>query len=310
MNTQINDNFKKSSTLFGLGNKLINFINIYNSGKFPKISMISGKKGIGKSTLINHFLYFIFDKKNYDIDKFSLNPSTNYYTQYELGVFSNIIYLSGDNFKNIKIEDIRNLKSNLLKSSLNNSKRFIILDDIELFNINSLNALLKLIEEPTVNNFFILIDNKSRPILETIQSRSIIFKILINDETRINIIENLIKKRAINPIIDYKALDITPGNFILYNQICEEEEISLGDNLVVNIEKLLNSYKKKKNISLINLALFLTDYHFLNNIRLKKNIDKIVEKKQFVQSNLNKFVTFNLNQKSLLNAINEKIING
>ena len=36
-----------------------------------------------------------------------------------------------------------------------------------------------------------------------------------------------IKKRAINPIIDYKALDITPGNFILYNQICEEEEISL-----------------------------------------------------------------------------------
>ena len=28
------------------------------------------------------------------------------------------------------------------------NKRFIILDDVELFNINSINALLKVIEEP------------------------------------------------------------------------------------------------------------------------------------------------------------------
>ena len=61
--------------------------------------------------------------------------------------FPNIIYLSGNNFKNIKIEDIRDLKS-LLKTTILNKERFIVLDDIELFNINSLNALLKIIEEP------------------------------------------------------------------------------------------------------------------------------------------------------------------
>ena len=35
-----------------------------------------------------------------------------------------------------------------------NKPRFIIFDDVELFNNNSLNALLKIIEEPSKNNFF------------------------------------------------------------------------------------------------------------------------------------------------------------
>ena len=31
--------------------------------------MLSGKKGIGKSTLVYHFMNYIFDKKNYDFKK-------------------------------------------------------------------------------------------------------------------------------------------------------------------------------------------------------------------------------------------------
>ena len=34
--------------------------------KDPKVLLFSGKKGSGKSTLINHFLYSIFDNENYD----------------------------------------------------------------------------------------------------------------------------------------------------------------------------------------------------------------------------------------------------
>ena len=57
--------------------------------------------------------------------------------------------------------------------------RFIILDDIELFNLNSLNALLKIIEEPTQKNYFILINNKTRPLLETLKSRALEIKIFL-----------------------------------------------------------------------------------------------------------------------------------
>ena len=61
--------------------------------------------------------------------------------------------------------------------------RFIIFDDIEKININSINSLLKIIEEPTIKNYFILINNKSKPLLETIRSRCIVggtFKVIIN----------------------------------------------------------------------------------------------------------------------------------
>ena len=42
------------------------------------------------------------------------------------------------------------------------NKRFVILDDVEMFNLNSMNALLKMIEEPGPDNYFILIYNKSK----------------------------------------------------------------------------------------------------------------------------------------------------
>ena len=40
------------------------------------------------------------------------------------------------------------------------------MDDVEVFNNNSLNALLKLIEEPNKNNYFLLINNETQPLIE------------------------------------------------------------------------------------------------------------------------------------------------
>ena len=53
--------------LFGLKKQFTYFVNLYNKNKLPKILMLSGKKGIGKFTLINHFLYNVFIKKEYDL---------------------------------------------------------------------------------------------------------------------------------------------------------------------------------------------------------------------------------------------------
>ena len=61
--------------------------------------------------------------------------------------------------KNIDINQIRNLLSKFNKSSFNSKPRFILIDNIEFLNINSVNALLKFLEEPSVNTYFILIHN-------------------------------------------------------------------------------------------------------------------------------------------------------
>jgi len=273
--------------------------------------MITGKKGIGKFTLINHFLNYIYDKDNYDLKNKSINNQTQFYKQYLNNIFSDIIYLSGDNFKNVKIDDIRDLKSKILKTNISEKERFIILDDIELFNVNSLNALLKIIEEPTSKNYFVLINNKTKTLMETIYSRSLEIKILLSNETRIKVIESLIKKNNLEVFIDFNSSNLTPGNFLSFNKICEENKINVDGEILQNLEILLNLYKKTKNINLINMILFLTDYHFYNlKEKRNDNIEKIIENKSFVISSINKFITYNLNQNSLINAISNKLSNG
>ena len=62
MNTNEYNDPKNSLVLFGLGSKLDFLIELYNSNRLPQVLMISGKKGVGKFTLINHFLSYIYDK--------------------------------------------------------------------------------------------------------------------------------------------------------------------------------------------------------------------------------------------------------
>ncbi len=301
---------KNSLVLFELGGKLDFLIQLYKSKQFPKVLMISGNKGVGKFTLVNHFLTYTYDQDNYDLENKTINNKTVFYEKYSNNVFPNIIYLSGNKFKNINVEDIRDLKSTIFTTSILDKERFIIFDDIELFNTNSLNALLKIIEEPAKQNYFILINNKTKPLIETIYSRAIEVKILLDNKKRIKIIESLIQKNNIKPLIDFTTINITPGNFLKFNRIFEENKINIDENYLKNLDIFLKLYKKTKNIDLINLILLLTDYHFYNLKESKsENIEKVIENKSFIIKNINKFMTYNLNQNSLINVINNKLSN-
>ena len=302
---------KNSLNLYGLKDKLDFLIKLHNSKKLPRVLMLTGKKGIGKFTLINHFLNYIYDNENYDRISNSINSKTQFYKQYLNNMFPNIIHLKGDNFRNIRINDIRDLKSKILKTSMLEKKRFIILDDIELFNTNSLNALLKIIEEPSSENYFILINNKTKFLIDTIHSRSLEINISMTNEMRIKVIESLIKKNDLDIFIDFNSLSLTPGDFLSFNEICKENEINIDDDYLRNLKLLLSIYKKDKNISIINMILFLTDYYFYNRKEKKQdNLDKVMNDKSYVINNINKFINLNLNQTSLINSINNKLFNG
>lgn len=302
---------KNSLNLYGL-EKNFNFLsNLYLIKKLPKVLMLSGLKGCGKSTLINHFLFTIFDSANYNKDKFRILESSILYKQLKNNIFQNIIYLRGSEFKSIKVEDIRNLKSKILQSSIINKERFIILDDVELFNINSLNALLKIIEEPSLKNYFILINNRTKPLIDTIKSRCLEMKVILDESNRIEIITKLINFHKLKTVLDPIQSKLTPGNFLKFNYICHENKISLNNNLSDSLSLLLNLYKKNKDTVFINLVFYLADFYFkeLKDKNIIK-IDKFYENKAYVLDNLNKFFTFNLSQNSLINAINSKLNNG
>ena len=308
MTFKINNNFENSLILYELKKELNFFIDIYDLKKFPKVLMLSGNKGIGKFTIVRHFLSYVYDKNNYDAEKNSISNKSTFYKQFSQNIFPNIVYLSGNDFLKIKIDDIRDLKSNILKTASLNKERFIVLDDIELFNTNSLNALLKIIEEPTINNYFILINNKSRTLINTITSRALEVKISLKNKNRMNIIQNLIKDNKFDVFIDYKNSNLTPGNFIIFNKICEVNKINIDENFTLNLNKLLNLYKKNKDINLINMIIYLTNIFFYNlQNQNKSKIEKINQNKNFVIDNINKFIKYNINQTSLLNALSSKL---
>ena len=276
-------NAKKTTNLFGFNKEFELLSTLYKNQKLPKTLLLSGEKGLGKSTLINHFLFSIFDEKNYDKKSKFLTSISGFFKQFENNIFSNIIYIKGSDFKAVKLDDIRNLKSMIFQSTISDKERFIVFDDVELFNINSLNALLKIIEEPSKKNHFFLINNNSKPLLETIKSRSLEIKIHLDETRRLKIISQLIEYFKIQTILDPTQFKLSPGNFIKFDFVCNEYNIEITSDIVDNLSKLLRLYKKDKDILFINIAFFLVEYYFKNlkDNKILKN-EKIFEVKNFI----------------------------
>ena len=299
---------KNSLNLFGLKSNFEFLRNLYSKKKLPRVLMLSGNKGTGKSTLINHFIYSIFDFQKYDLKRLSLTENSSLYKQYKENIFSNIIYINGSDFKSVKVEDIRNLRTKIFQSTISDEDRFIILDDVEVFNHNSLNALLKIIEEPSKKNYFFLINNKSKMLLETIKSRSIELKIILSENQRLEIIDKLINHFKLELILDPKKSNLSPGNFIKFNHIFKENNISISNDLIENISLLLSLYKKEKDILFVNIAVFISDYYFrhLKEKNILKN-DKIYEIKNYIFNNLNNLKLYNINQNALIGNLRAKL---
>ncbi len=288
--------------LHGLKNYLEDFSKLYENGKFPKVLMLSGKKGQGKFTLVHHFMALIFDKSNYDFKNFIIKEKNKLIHNIKENYNSNIIYYSCIE-KNVKIDDIRNLRLNIQKSSINNINRFIILDDVECLSENCANALLKTIEEPSETNYFIMINNKSQNLLSTLKSRSLEFMIFLNDKEKLNITKKLLEDFKIDENINLDNSSLTPGNYLTYNKLVFDDKININDKLIVNIEKLLKLNKSKKNIDYLNFAIYLVNKYYLtkskkDSYKNSYNDDRINIVKKLHDSN-----RLNLNHTNLITEI-------
>ena len=303
---QLNFNPKKTTRLFGLENEFNFLKKMISSDKFPKTLMLTGKRGVGKSTMISHLMHYYFDKKTYNENENTFTSESFFLNQFIENLFPNILYLNGSDYRNVRIDDIRKIINDLNKSPIKKDKRFIILDDIDSFNINSLNALLKIIEDPGKNNFFILINNKSNKLLNTIKSRSIEIKIMINNQDRLSISSSLLKYFNQDRIFDENLVSSTPGNFLKFNYIFDNNNLDINEKFLTNFTNILRIYKKEKNIFYKEMLLFFVEYNFQ---KLKShgmlNNKKLIEKRLMILQNINDFFLYNLNQNTLLSNLEE-----
>lgn len=286
-------------------------INLFEKNSFPNALMLSGKKGIGKYTLLNHFLNYIFSKNTktpYDLKNKIINTNSMFYNSILNNTSQNVIFLNAEDNKKIKIDDIRNLRILLSKTTLNSESRFIIIDEVDLLSASSANALLKILEEPSKNNFFILINNNQSKVMETISSRCIKNNIFLSPNSRKEITRYLIDNNDINPIINFETANLTPGLYLEFNNILLQNNILLDSIIFKTISSLLQLYKKSKNTTIINLCGFLVEQHFYNLIVFNKNrINILIYLKNNIIKILKDLVDYNLNVNSVINSIETKM---
>ena len=298
-------NSNNSLELFGFKREFNFLKSLIDKNRLPKSLLISGEKGVGKLTLINHFLCSYLDKQNYDLKNNKVVKDI-IHNQFMNNLHPSVIFLKGSDFSKVKIDNIRDLKVKILKTSLNNEKRFIILDSVDIFNINSLNALLKIIEEPSENNFFILTNNNSKKIPETVKSRCIELKIIMKSEDKKFVAQKLLTKFGQKSFFDYDE-SLSPGNYLKFNYLIEIININLDDPFIRNLNTLISFYQKKKDLFLIDLIFFILDYNF-KKFREKDNIksEMLISDRLFISKNIHDFFSLNLSQGALINSIQKR----
>ena len=72
----------ENKNLIGLDHYFNEIINIFNNGNLPNKILLSGRKGVGKSTLSYHIINYILSIKEdnkYDIKSFTINENNRSY---------------------------------------------------------------------------------------------------------------------------------------------------------------------------------------------------------------------------------------
>tara|TARA_B100000965_G_scaffold328241_1_gene291259 strand:+ start:1531 stop:2469 length:939 start_codon:yes stop_codon:yes gene_type:complete len=308
----MNLNPRNQDKLFGYNNLFNHFITLFNYKKFPKKILISGAKGIGKSTFVYHFINYIFSIN--EPNSYNLN---DHMIQSNNRSFKLIKNLSHPNFhlidliegkKIIEISQIRKAISYSQKTTFDDNYKIVLIDNIEFLNLYSANALLKIIEEPNEKLIFILIHNNSKKIIKTIESRCIVFKkkfsfsenlSIANDLTNANL-QDFFNKSIINHYF-------TIGDFLYLYNLSNTNKLDLKKmSLKELILYLINFKVYKNNPDLTNLIYKLIESYFYYSFLNNKNLD-IYKLYEYFINKINYTNKFNLDIESLFLEFKHKV---
>jgi|TARA_B110000438_G_scaffold64105_1_gene64639 DNA polymerase III subunit delta' len=301
--------------LFYLDNYINELIDLHDKKILPNKILLTGRKGSGKSTLAYHLINYILSQNeinSYDVKSNQIYRENKSYKLIKNKIHPNfhLIDLKKDK-KNIEINQIREMIEYTSKSSFNNSPRLIMIDNLEFMNVNSINALLKILEEPNHKIYFLLIHNSNEKIYNTLRSRCLPFKINLSFHQSINIANNLLNKDIMNLLnIELMSYYNTPGDFINLINFAEENNLDLSEYSLKNFLLFMineNLYKKS-NFVKFNIFSYI-ELYFLKIFMQNSNKNLI---NKFYSSFIKKIDTtnkFNLDYESLFIEFKSKILN-
>ena len=202
-------------------------INVFNNEQIHHAFIISGSKGIGKSLLIETLAEKILN------NKISLNNNPD---------FHNLKIL--DEKKLIGISQIHELRDKLYESSFLGKNKVAVINEIEKISIDGLNAILKILEEPPKNTYFLLSTNFLNQIPLTIQSRCFDLRISSPEiEQSLEWLSDYQTKDAL------KALEITNNLPIKAKHFLDSKLLDARDNFVKDVSGIIKEGKDIISIS-------------------------------------------------------------
>ena len=309
-------NPSKQTNLYGLDSYFNEIKQLYDSKKIPNKILFSGKQGSGKSTLAYHFINYILsqhEEDKYDINKLIINEKNRSFNLLNNNSHPNFYLVDLlQEKKNIEINQVREMIAYTRKSSFNNMPRFVLINNVEKLNLNSSNALLKVIEEPNDDIFFILIHNDKKKIIPTLKSRCLTFKINLSFKKNIEITNYLLKNDVftmINP--DLINFYYSPGDFINIMNFANEKKIDLTEyDITKFLHLLIDNFYYKKNKYIKDLIFDYIELYFLKIYKLSASKKLILNTYHAFINKVDNANRFNLDDESLFIEFKSSVLNG
>jgi len=256
---------KNQKKLYGYHKEFDELVSLYKNKKLPSKIFFNGPKGIGKSTIAYHLINYIFSNKEeykYDLNNLEINYLNKSHKLILNNTHPNFHHVDiMEDKKIIEISQIRQMINYSTKSTFNNNERIILIDNVENLNLNSVNALLKIVEEPNENTLFILIFDSNKNILNTLKSRCLKFNLYLSFPQSVEITNKILNSNILDLISeDFLHYYNTPGDFI---------------NLI-NFANSLNLNLKEFDLKKFLIHLIDAEY-YKNNTFIKNNIYKYIE---------------------------------
>ena len=309
----------KQEKLFSYDQYFKLFIKLYKNNLLPNNILLSGQSGLGKSTFAYHFINSILSNKedySYDFMNFTVNPLNRSFRLINKQYHPNFYLIK--NFadkQSISIKQVKDMINYLNKTSYEKKIKFILIDNAEYLNLHSVNALLKIIEEPNLNTFVIIIHNSSIKLVETLKSRCIEFKIFFSNQERQKILENLLiyydLKIDTNLLEKVKSFYDSPGIILNLVKLINEAVIDLSNpNLINVISNLMEFILRNKNNTNLNLLQNTIELFFFQELKKTNNKSKISLNYSKVLESLNYFRKYNIDMNNTFYEIKENIVHG